>query len=195
MSNAKVKYNFGGGPKHKEGFINVDGLEWEGTTNIKWNLIDVPYEFAEDDSADEIISIECLEHISFRETMNVLREWRRILKPGGQITIQVPAIDKMCEMFASGKVCGCVKHKPTCDEDAKGKKDCWNCKGEGRVSPNRWLFAFTGAQKHRLDSHLNVFTKDILEENLKEAGFSDIEVCYDKYEWKLIAKASKQKVV
>jgi len=189
-----IKYNIGGGPKRINGFKNIDGLDWDGATDIKWNITDIPYDFAEDDSVDEIVSIECLEHISWRETLNVLKEWRRMLKPGGRITIQVPAIDKMCEMFVKGEICGCVLHKPKSEKDARGVPGCWNCKGKAKVNPMRWLMAFCGAQKHRFDNHLNIFTKQILESNLKEAGFEKININYDKYEWKLIAKAFKKVV-
>lgn len=185
-----MKYNFGCGPRRKEGFVNVDVQEWHGFTDVLWDLTKVPYEFVTE-PVEEIIATELLEHISWRYTDIILKEWYRILKMGGKLTIQVPAIDKMCEMFAKGQICECVKHKPIGDDDAVGDKKCWDCRGEGKVNPTRWLMAFTGAQKHAWDRHLNVFTKEILEENLRRAGFSNIEIKYGKYEWKLIAVCVK----
>lgn len=185
-----LKLNLGSGKKRIKGFKNVDALEWEGLTDVIQDLTDIPYNF-KTNSVDEIIAIEVLEHISFRKTVPVLREWHRILKENGKITIQVPAIDKMCEMFANKEICYCVAHKPNTLEDARGKKDCWDCEGRGKVNPNRWKIAFTGAQKHSFDTHRNVFTKDSLEESLRCAGFENIDIKYDKYEWKIIAVCRK----
>ena len=187
-----IKYNMGCGPKSLEGYINVDGLEWQGNVDVVQDLINIPYAFAENDSADEIISIEVLEHIGFKHTAGVLKEWYRILKFGGKLQIQVPACDKMMEMFVNKEICECVSHKPKTDNDAKANPDCFACGGRGKVHPNRWLFAFLGAQKYGIDDiHKNIFTKGRLENVLKEAKFKDINVKYDKYNWKLIAIASK----
>ena len=186
----KICYNFGGGPKRIEGFKNVDTLEWSGVTSILWDLIKVPYEFVKE-PVDEIIAIEFLEHISWRDTDKVLKEWYRILKDKGKLTIQVPDCGSMMEMFVEGKICGCVKHKPQCDVDARGKSNCWTCCGKGEVNPVRWLMAFCGAQKHGYDQHLNVFTKDILKEHLEKVGFRFINIESDKYKWKIIAKCQK----
>jgi len=184
----------GAGPKRIDGFISVDALDWgDGLTDIVWDLTKVPYEFAEADSVDEIVAIEFLEHISWRDTNKVLTEWYRIMKSGAKLGIQVPAIDKMMEMYVNKEICSCVEHKPLdygYDEVkkerlGKGKKDCWNCGGRARVNPDRWIQAFLGAQKHEWDYHRNIFTKERLEESLKAVGFRDIKVEYDKYEWKL----------
>src|SRR3972149_4441120 len=43
-----------------------------------------------DESVDALYASHLLEHLSFTETLNVLKEWRRVLKPGGKLTINVP---------------------------------------------------------------------------------------------------------
>lgn len=192
MSNSnKLKFNFGGGPKKIEGYISVDAMGWEGITDIVWDLTNVPYEFARMNSVDEIIAIEMLEHISFRHTLQVLKEWYRILKDGGKLIIQVPDCGEMMKMYVNNEVCDCVKHKPKNDEDVKGLKDCWSCGGKARVNPERFLFAFTGAQKHSFDVHRNIFTKETMKDCLKEAGFEKVEIKNDKYNWKIIVNAYK----
>lgn len=180
-----IKLNFGSAHDRISGFKNVDALDWDGNTDIVWDMNQVPYSFLDTNSVDEIRSVETLEHISFRNTMKVLQEWYRILMPGGKLHIQVPACDKMCEMFAKGEVCDCVLHKPQNDEDTKGKKGCLKCGGKGKVNPTRWMFAFTGAGKHEFDFHLAIFTKDILKQLLQSVGFVGIQINYDKYEWKI----------
>jgi SAM-dependent methyltransferase len=185
-----VKYNFGSGRKKEKDFISVDSRQEDGV-GVVYDLTKVPYPFVQPNTVDEIISIEFLEHISFRDTINVLKEWYKILKVGGILHIQVPAIDKMCEMFANREICSCVSHKPVDEVDAKALDCCEECGGKGKVNPNRWLFAFTGAQKHEFDLHRNIFTKDIMMEDLIEAGFSNIDIGYDNYNWKLTVKCIK----
>ena len=176
----KVKYNFGAGPHKIEGYKSVDVQAWKGATDIMWDLTQVPYEFA-GEQVDEIISIEFLEHISWRDTEKVLREWCRILKLGGKLRIQVPDCGKMMDMYVNDEVCDCVPHKVNRMEDFKAKSTCWTCGGKAKVNPRRWLFAFTGAQKHPWDFHRNIFTKERLEELLKKVGFRRVSFEDDIY--------------
>jgi len=188
-----MRLNFGSANDNIEGFKNVDALEWGGNTDIIWDLTKYPYPF-DDEVADEIRAVELLEHISFRETINVLREWHRILKPGGKLHIQVPAIDKMCRMFAYKEICDCVAHKPADEYDAKGNPDCYVCKGKGKVNPVRWLMAFCGAQKHEHDTHKSIFTKKIITDHLKFAGFKRVDITYGSHNWKLKVNCYKSKI-
>jgi len=185
-----LRLNFGSAHDHVKGFRNVDGLDWDGNTDFLWNITAVPYPL-DTESVEEIRSIETLEHISFRDTSKVLSEWHRILKVGAKVTIGVPAVDKMCEMYVNKEICQCIPHKIKRMKDLVPDPECYYCKGKGKVNPTRWLMAFCGAQKHRLDQHLNVFTKENLEEYLKNAGFKDISISYEVNDWKLKAKALK----
>jgi hypothetical protein len=60
------------------------------------------------------------------------------------------------------------------------------------VNPNRWLMAFCGAQKHKYDAHLNIFTKERMEKYLENAGFGEINFIKDPLQWKIIVKATKK---
>lgn len=170
----KVKYNLGSARQRLKGFTTVDALDWDGNTDIFWNLTKTPYEFVKE-PVDEILAMEVLEHISFRDTDRVLAEWYRILKPGGKIHIQVPDCGKMMEMYVKKQVCQCVPHKAKDWDSYHADPKCWDCKGKAKVAPTRWLFSFTGAQKHQFDKHLSIFTKESLETKLRQAGFSKIE--------------------
>jgi len=183
-----MKLNLGSGKKRIEGFTNVDILPWDGNTDILWDLTNVPYRFVTE-PVEEIVAIEVLEHISFRDTMKVLKEWYRILKPGGRLVVQVPDCGKMMEYYTKGLICDCVPHKAERMEDFKPNPWCPKCEGKAKINPRRWLFAFTGAQKHEYDFHRNIFTEEILRENLQEAGFKKVEFHNNIY--KLIAHCYK----
>lgn len=186
-----IKYNMGSGPKKIEGYIHVDGLEWKGVTDIVHDLTDVPYKFVEINSVDEIICVEVLEHIDFKKVLKVLIEWKRILKPGGKLLIQVPDCGKAMEYYVNKQICDCVPHKPKTPEDVKADPECFQCGGRGKIHPNRWLFAFTGAGKHEYDFHLNIFTKDRMIELLHQASFNNFEFKEDPKGWKLIVEIYK----
>ena len=114
--NEKICYNFGGGPKRVEGYKNVDMLDWNGATDILWDLTKTPYEFV-NEQVDEILAIEFLEHISWRDTDRILAEWYRILKYKGKVSIQVPDCGAMMEMFIKREICQCCSHKPMSFEE------------------------------------------------------------------------------
>ena len=186
-----MRLNFGSAhDKLGEDWQNVDAMDWQGNTDIIHDMKSFPYPFA-DNSIDEIRNVECLEHIPFKYTLNVLKEFNRILKPQGKIHIQVPDAGKAMEYYANGQVCMCVKHKVLNEDDAKANPKCPLCKGNAKINPRRWMFTFTGAQKHPYDQHLAIFTRQDLFTLMCNAGFKCIELKNDKYGWKLKVNAIK----
>jgi predicted SAM-dependent methyltransferase len=180
-----MKLNLGSANQRIEGFLNVDALDWKGNTDIYQNLEKFPYPFA-DNSVEEVLMIESLEHISFKNTVNVLREIRRILVEGGKLHIQVPDCGRMAEAYCYDLISDKIPHKG--DE----KEILQIQKREGKsVHSNRWLFAFCGAQKHEFDFHKAIFTDQLLDVSLRVAGFVHIERIEDKLGWKLKFNAFK----
>lgn len=177
-----------GGPKKRQGWVSMDALPWGGVTDILHDITEVPYQIP-DGEVDELFSEETLEHVSFRDTDKVLAEWYRILRPGGKLTIQVPDIGLMCEYYDRGLVCSCVPHKADSWEGYRAREGCPKCGGEAKVNPVRWLYAFTGAQKHPYDTHKNVFTRESMELALGRAGFTKISFTPNIY--KLIVTCAK----
>lgn len=185
-----MKINIGSGRRKIDGYINMDGLDWDGLTDIKHDMTKYPYPF-ENETVDEILMVEVLEHIPFKETLNVLNECNRILKEGGKLHIQVPDIAEMIFAYWNGQICDCVPHKPKDKKDAMADLNCPKCKGYGRVHPNRWLYSFLGCQKHEFDAHLNIFTPERLKSYLYQAGFNDFDIGKDDYGWKIKANIYK----
>lgn len=92
-----VRLHLGCGPKHKhwDGFINCDVLpDADVVTDIK----KLPFP---DEYADEIHAIHLFEHIAFWEVNKVLKEWRRVLKPGGKLVLEMPDMEKCFELFGN----------------------------------------------------------------------------------------------
>ena len=186
-----MKLNFGSAhDKLGDDWKNVDVLDWDGNTDIIHNMCEFAYPF-EDNTIDEIQAGDVIEHITFRLTFHVLREFNRILKPGGKLHIRVPDAGKAMQYYVNGQVCDCVPHKA----DKGGfiaKENCPICEGKGMINPNRWLFTFTGAQKHPFDTHLNIFTRISMTDELCRAKFTEIEYKDDIYKLKVTCKKSEE---
>jgi predicted SAM-dependent methyltransferase len=84
-----VKYDLGCGARKQEGHIGVDIADIEGV-DIKADLFDFPYTWAEDESASEVYLSHFFEHLDGPQRMKFMGEMQRILVPGGKITIIVP---------------------------------------------------------------------------------------------------------
>ncbi|RLI32956.1 hypothetical protein DRO51_00550 [Candidatus Bathyarchaeota archaeon] len=86
-----VKLNMGCGEDKKEGYINIDNRE-SCKPDMVYDLEKTPYPF-ENESAEEILWKDSLEHLSWRVIENVLKECYRILKKGGRMYIQTPDLE------------------------------------------------------------------------------------------------------
>jgi predicted SAM-dependent methyltransferase len=83
-----AKLAVGCGYKPTPGYVRVDinpnipDLDWCGDAadTMPWP----------DETFDEISAVDILEHIPYTRTMDALKEWARLLKPGGRLFIQTP---------------------------------------------------------------------------------------------------------
>lgn len=87
--------NIGCGPFPLEGFCNID-YDWipgvfcfDITQGIPWP----------DAGVRGIFTEHCLEHISYANCLKVLRDFRRMLKPGGVARIAVPDAGYYCDLY------------------------------------------------------------------------------------------------
>jgi len=91
-----MKLNLGAGSQPLDGFTNVD---------IKDGKLAYPLDYA-DNSVQEIRASHLLEHFAYSETLEVLRDWVRVLAPGGTLKIAVPNFDIICQAYQSPKRTG-----------------------------------------------------------------------------------------
>lgn len=95
----KIKLNLGCGDKILPGYINIDVA-----ASRKGNHPDIVRDIRdlsiyEDNSVDEILSVHVVEHFWRWEVEDVLREWIRVLKPGGFLILECPNLITACEEF------------------------------------------------------------------------------------------------
>ena len=86
-----LKLNLGCGEDYREGYVNVD-VRALPLLDIKWRVDDLG-EYVRDQSAEEILALDVLEHFPVGEVSEALDEWVRMLAPGGVLQIKVPDLD------------------------------------------------------------------------------------------------------
>lgn len=95
------RLEIGGGPFPREGCIHVDadrGARHLEAVAPAWSL---PFE---DGWAREIVAVHSLEHVHPRLLLTTLREWHRVLEPGGEVRVHVPNARQLVESFLDSPV-------------------------------------------------------------------------------------------
>ncbi|HYV99705.1 MAG TPA: methyltransferase domain-containing protein [Gemmatimonadaceae bacterium] len=93
------KLNLGCGPDWRDDFWNVDiaeGMPCDETVDVFGPL---PWP---DGAFSEILAGDILEHTSWMHTETVLVEWKRVLEPGGSLTLRVPNLRVLCQRYLDG---------------------------------------------------------------------------------------------
>lgn len=90
-----TRLNLGSGGKGIPGFINCDLFPQPGVDEI-FSMEEIPYI---DKSVDEISSEHALEHLPRPLAEKAIREFARVLKPGGKLNLKVPDLEDCCRKF------------------------------------------------------------------------------------------------
>lgn len=100
-ADGKVYLNLGCSDRTSKEFINIDAVP-SRYTNYVQNIEDLSR--FPDNSVDMVYASHVIEHIPRGKLLTVLREWHRVVKPGGVLRFGVPDFDAIIEMYlASGK--------------------------------------------------------------------------------------------
>jgi len=145
-----MKLNLGSGDCPLEGYINLDAK----TDDSLFPLVRHCCEIADhepvpcpDNAYDEVRASHVLEHFPHGQTLNVLKEWVRVLKPGGWLKIAVPDFEWIVS-----------RRRP-----------------EYGISEDLLQMYLFGGQTDENDYHKAVFTFDKLKRLLEECGLVGIQ--------------------
>lgn len=132
-----IRLNLGCGDKILPGYINVDvvseraGNKPDFVTDIR-SLPGIPDSFA-----DEVLAVHVVEHLWRWEVLDVLREWCRVLKPGGKMVLECPNLRSACEEFLRNDDKGALP-------GPEGQRTMWVFYGDPRwrdpLMVHRWGF-------------------------------------------------------
>lgn len=92
-----IKLNLGDAGRQFDGYIGVDISRGEDAAYLETVLF-----LKELDAPHEIRASHILEHFPHGQVVEVLREWVRILKPGGVLKIAVPDFKLLAEQYLAG---------------------------------------------------------------------------------------------
>lgn len=137
-----MKLHLGCGKRYIPGFVHIDAIPFDHVDHVASidNLSFIP-----DNSVDTIYNCHVLEHFKRRDTVKVLKEWYRVIKPGGILRVSVPDFQPIAALYC--------KH-----QDLK-----------------MVLGPLYGGQDYLYNIHYNVFDFITLKNYLIEAGFESVE--------------------
>ena len=94
-----IKLNLGCGDKILDGYINVDVVE--SRAGKKPDVICDLHDLSKfkSNSVDEILAVHVVEHFWQWEVVDILKEWTRVLKPGGKMILECPNLISAAEEF------------------------------------------------------------------------------------------------
>lgn len=94
--NKNIKLNLGAGGIEYEGYLSVD--KYDARAHIDMDIIKLDFE---DNSVEEILASHVFEHLNPYHSLDILREWLRVLKPGGKLIMEMPDIEQLCKRFVT----------------------------------------------------------------------------------------------
>lgn len=102
----------------------------------------------QENSIDEIRSVQVFEHFSYNEGEELLDHWFKLLSPGGVLHIDIPDLDGTIQLYNQAKSMADIK---------------WAV---------RLLF---GSQKNEVGVHKGMYTKEMIKELLEKHGYKDVK--------------------
>lgn len=164
------KLNIGGGPKDLEGFVNIDFAAYPHVKRqVIANILDLS--FIPDECVSQVHSNHVLEHLPTGDLPNQIRDWHRILKKEGVLTLRCPNALGAAYGFWFDPVIETQKDEfmklgfPA-DEDFGNPADRWVHKDFYGL-----LHWFYGDAGNIANEHLSLLTPSMLHELLIAEGF------------------------
>lgn len=137
VPDAPVKLNLGSGSVPLPGYINVDVAAERGgrQPDVCCDIRDLAA-FG-DNHADEVLAVHVIEHFYRWEVVDLLKEWVRVLKPGGKLVLECPNLLTACEELLRDPAAAAMP-------DHRGQRTMWCLYGDplhkDPLMCHRWLY-------------------------------------------------------
>lgn len=161
-----VRLHLGCGPEKRAGWINIDANAAAGPDIVA--AVESLPQF-ESSSVDVIEACHLFEHLTYTQARAALSEWARVLKPGGELRLELPDLDACVRILGKYKdergfdlgLIGIFGWPPAIDE-------------EGATQIHKWGW-----------------TRTALSAALREAGFQQVEFGPITQTWRAAAKVGR----
>jgi len=90
-----IKLNLGCREVLLKDYINID-IKPINDTVIKMDVRKLDYP---EGYADEILASHIIEHFHEREVLSIIKDWHKVLRPGGTLIIETPELLGLCKEF------------------------------------------------------------------------------------------------
>lgn len=101
-----LRLNIGAGSRRPPGYFNCDIEESPSAPKPLDLVCDAKSIPLPDGCASEVMLIHVFEHFYRWEIEGVIREWLRLLKPGGRLVLELPNLVKCCQNYLDGRMRG-----------------------------------------------------------------------------------------
>lgn len=155
--NPKTMLHLGCGRNYFNDWINIDNNSYNDIQklDLHWDVRKkLPFK---DNSVDFIYNEHFFEHLSIEESLSVLNDFKRILKPNGVIRISMPDLDEIVQIYLN------PHYKP---------EDFSAVMGTELLTKAEFLNVY-----FRWWGHQWLYNWEELERRLKTAGFLKIKQC------------------
>ncbi len=143
----------GSGFSPRPGYLHVDALPGLPQLDlVATDALPLP-----DDWADEVLAVHMVEHVPAGRLQDVLRGWRRVLRPGGRLVLHTPNGTALARAYLDG---GLEARWPVLAAMYGYDRAPWDASSAGALG----TFA----------DHRMLFDLPLLQQQLVEAGFTDV---------------------
>jgi predicted SAM-dependent methyltransferase len=149
-----LKLHLGCGKKILEGWTNCDIADnaYDTQPDVACDITKLPFD---DNSADEIMAIHVFEHFYLKDVDGVLAEWKRVLKDGGKLVLEMPCFNKVLHWLRQDKLDPRLTMFP--------------------------LYGDPGTHKGEHDLHKWCWSMEEIKGLLEGNGFKDVEILEPEY--------------
>lgn len=156
--------DLGCGPNSHDHLINLDYL-WHPQVDVCWDITrGLPFA---DGTMQGVFSEHCLEHFSLPPALELLREIRRVLAPGGIVRIVVPDGELYLRTYAA-QLAGDLS-RPFPFQEIEKANALWT----PMLSVNRLFYQ----DRESLSGHRTIYDFPLLATALRHCGFEKITRC------------------
>ena len=160
-----MKLNLGCGDKILEGYVNVDVVDERAgaVPDINCDISDLSV--FEDNCAEEILAVHVVEHFWRWEVVDVLKEWVRVLKPGGKMILECPNLISACEAVLNNP-------EQASQPGPEGQRSMWVLYGDPRwkdpLMTHRWAYTPSSLAQIMYEAGLRTLMQEPAQFKLRE---------------------------